>query len=429
MRKFIRIIILFLMLCAVGLGHGGIYGGHGGIYGGGVSATSISSAIVSSPDYAFGNGFRIAASDAYTWEKNIADYICTGTNDEVEIQAAVDRLTQGGMILLSSGTFVVSDTIALDSDCTLAGLGQATLLKIPNARNVLLKDVVKATGKDRVTVRDLQIDGNRANQTATENSGNGVHFYQSSGLIENVYVHSMGVTDDNSSGIYITGVASTISGVRVSKCVVWDNLQHGICTTSGANYVTIVDCLARNNLNEGIHTSTGEYVTIANCISVSNAVSGINLQNALYATCTNCVIRNNGVSGIYASIGRKTITGCYIQASGGYGINIDSTSGSSYYITISGNTVVGNTYGVRLSQVLDCVVSSNTISTKDTTHDAVRVENLCASGDSGNLCFVGNFLECGGGASKAINVATAGYINIVADPNSNCLIGDIYIAE
>ena len=48
----------------------------------------------------------VAASNAPDWQKQGADFICDGTNDEVEIQAAINALyNTGGRIRLSSGTF------------------------------------------------------------------------------------------------------------------------------------------------------------------------------------------------------------------------------------------------------------------------------------------------------------------------------------
>lgn len=48
----------------------------------------------------------VAANDAPAWQKAGADYVCDGTNDEVEIQAAVDKIANtGGRIRLSAGTF------------------------------------------------------------------------------------------------------------------------------------------------------------------------------------------------------------------------------------------------------------------------------------------------------------------------------------
>ena len=50
----------------------------------------------------------VAASNAPAWQKTGADYVCDGTNDEVQIQAAIDALSNtGGRIRLSAGTFYI----------------------------------------------------------------------------------------------------------------------------------------------------------------------------------------------------------------------------------------------------------------------------------------------------------------------------------
>lgn len=48
----------------------------------------------------------VAANNAPSWQKAGADYVCDGVNDEVEIQAAIDKIANtGGRIRLSAGTF------------------------------------------------------------------------------------------------------------------------------------------------------------------------------------------------------------------------------------------------------------------------------------------------------------------------------------
>lgn len=56
-----------------------------------------------------GNRIRIAASDAPDYQKAVADYQCTGTNDELVIQQAVNDVFAigGGTVHLSLGTFKI----------------------------------------------------------------------------------------------------------------------------------------------------------------------------------------------------------------------------------------------------------------------------------------------------------------------------------
>ena len=53
----------------------------------------------------------VAASDAPTRQKAMADYQCDGVNDEVELQQAVDAVYAqgGGVIRLSKGVFHIDD--------------------------------------------------------------------------------------------------------------------------------------------------------------------------------------------------------------------------------------------------------------------------------------------------------------------------------
>ncbi len=66
----------------------------------------------------------VAASDATTDVKNQADYLCDGTADNVQIQAAIDLLTLGGTIILSNGNFSIAASITLDNYIDIKGSGK-----------------------------------------------------------------------------------------------------------------------------------------------------------------------------------------------------------------------------------------------------------------------------------------------------------------
>ncbi len=72
----------------------------------------------------------IAASDAPEKAQSQADYVCDGTADDVEIQAAVDALaaTGGGEIRLSSGTFTLATKVDMEDDINLVGMGHSTVV-------------------------------------------------------------------------------------------------------------------------------------------------------------------------------------------------------------------------------------------------------------------------------------------------------------
>lgn len=72
-----------------------------------------------------GTTLLVAASDASDKVKGLADYVCDGTADEVEIVAALAALpAAGGRVSLSEGIFTISSTITLpDTPLSLDGTG------------------------------------------------------------------------------------------------------------------------------------------------------------------------------------------------------------------------------------------------------------------------------------------------------------------
>lgn len=77
------------------------------------------------------NEILVAASDAPVGVKNIADYVCTGTNDEVVIQNAINALISSnkGCVRLSKGTFNID---AFPNALTTDEGSTYTAIAIPN---------------------------------------------------------------------------------------------------------------------------------------------------------------------------------------------------------------------------------------------------------------------------------------------------------
>ena len=108
----------------------------------------------------------VAASDASAKSKSGADYICTGTNDEETIQAAINSIVStGGVIQLSEGTFYFSNNrtsgavsgIALDSGIALKGAGSSTVINTYNTSGFSDDPAIGVTGSDNVTISDMLI--------------------------------------------------------------------------------------------------------------------------------------------------------------------------------------------------------------------------------------------------------------------------------
>src|SRR3990167_10758410 len=69
--------------------------------------------------------FTVAASDASAASIAMADYVCDGTADDVDINAAIAALpATGGKVMLTEGTFTIASPILLVSNCHLIGQGR-----------------------------------------------------------------------------------------------------------------------------------------------------------------------------------------------------------------------------------------------------------------------------------------------------------------
>lgn len=131
----------------------------------------------------------VAASDAATAVKDKADFVCDGTADDVQIQAAIDaaKAAGGGIVQLSSGHFSLAATLTItgntDEDnadtLTLCGTGaQATTLTMAsNTNGIHLTDWAMANIHDLGVV----VAGSGSCITsAAVISGNEVSFWHSS---------------------------------------------------------------------------------------------------------------------------------------------------------------------------------------------------------------------------------------------------------
>jgi len=118
--------------------------------------------------------------------------ICTGANDNVEIQAAIDALpsglTGGGEVHLLEGNYYTSATINLNKHClTLSGCGSNTVIRLAAGCNV---DVINVGGPDALNGKIMNLLRDfRVEQTGVHASGNGINL-QYAGNPKIVRVHS-----------------------------------------------------------------------------------------------------------------------------------------------------------------------------------------------------------------------------------------------
>lgn len=223
------------------------------------------------------------------------------------IQAAINHLNSvgGGTLYLPRGTYrIASKTLYVSSiyygvrllaNVTLQGDGPgATILKLANAMDSVV--VLGYTGADHACVKDMTIDGNRANQTNT-------------------------AVDGGHAGIFI----ALVNGNRFER-------------------VTLKSCYG-----EGVYDSVTQFTIMEDIFADDCGLEGISISAASYghyrnlrivACGKNYALYTLSKSGLYVSgnVSNCTVENVVSAQNSGYGFALASDTGTS---SVKDNTFVG----------------------------------------------------------------------------------------
>jgi parallel beta-helix repeat protein len=330
----------------------------------------------------------VAASNSPQAVRDAADYVADGTADQTEINAALTAAA-GGKVYLAEGTYTVNASISIPNNTTLAGAGAGTVITIPNGHDANLDvitntDQVNGTG---VTIQDLKIDGNRANQTT--------------GTMNGISFNNMG------SGSGSTAVAgATIDNIRVS------NLRSRAFqfVDSNNNIITNNTVINGSNLGgSGVRLSGSDYNIISNNTTQYGA-SGIELDSGSdYNTVTGNSIISAATTGmVIISSTYNRVTNNTIDGGVGYGININS---SSHYTVVTDNRIYSSgDAGIRVATSIALIISNNVLedNTGSGSDSSIRIE-----GGLGNHRITNNYITDTAGTGHAIRIdsATGNYLS------------------
>lgn len=267
----------------------------------------------------------VAASDAPDVDKAAADYVCDGSDDEVQINAAIDDLaTTGGRVLLTAGNFDIGDGILVDQAyVTLEGQGQGTLLTVSSGVTTAI--TVSAT---HGAVRHLRMDiegGEGAGATA-------ISLTSQYAEVEAVHV----------SGYPTAGVSVSNTHNRVLRA--WcegggDANTTGIITTSGAQKL-----LVHGNYVDGFEVGMdigGNDTQVG-----ANFVYDVDAEGIIVSG-DECQITDNRVDaatsdGILIEGDRNHCVDNWVSNAGDYSIKVASGATSNRVVS---NTLVGGSNG------------------------------------------------------------------------------------
>lgn len=266
------------------------------------------------------------------------------TNDTVTVQLALTTAGNagGGTVYLPPGTYLISPDTGLNvpSNVIFQGAGFSSIIKVPNSASVS-GNVVKSQTTSGVTIMNMLIDGNKANQSAGTNYG--LYF----GGANNSTVFNVWAQNFTGNGIHIyNGI-----GVKVLASFATANTFHGLeieqCTDN-----TVQGNRSWSNTLHGLLISPGE---VAGTGAAGNLVTGNSFDhNGQYGVASNAA--NGDVSAFLG--GQNIITGNSIRSNSQYGVNFFKQNNfvltdndislngffGLYAFESAGNVITGNSF-------------------------------------------------------------------------------------
>jgi hypothetical protein len=323
--------------------------------------------------------YTIAASDAPAHVKAQADYVCDGTADNVEIQAAIDacpapavvytNMIEGGSsILLTMGTFNIAATIIIDRPAMgIKGMGTAatTLKAITNLNDNIIEfdSTSYADGLYQIYLSDFTIDGNASNQSV---SGTGIDF---NGCHAS-YVERIQILYPKFYGFYANGATKPVDYVTFNDCFVVNSGKDAFYTTGAVNQIHINNC----------------YVLL-----VASTYYGININNSSGVFINNYTY-DGGAPGVGSGIFLGSASKVSIKQSHIYGVESGKSGISnslSSYVTVEDTIIESGSAGTNSLYAISTYAWGNIYDIKLLNN---RVSGLWDSS-----------IWCGGGGTPVFN--------------------------
>lgn len=246
------------------------------------------------------NAVVVAAND-YCGDD--ANYVCDGTNDEAEINLAIQWVKGsygGGYVLLTEGTFVIGAAIEMLSGVTLLGRGEGTVLD-RNCNDYTIEAVGgSGTEKTGVSIQNMKLTFTDSNVKA------GIYL----SYADEVIIKEISIESPPYAGIHGTYSDSCI----IDNCLI-DGKQieidalylYGILWTSSDKLSISPGCkitgLYMNHAAGGSVSAIGVSSNMINSSIIGVTISDLrNIQSVCYGILTDedCQIRDCVVEGIFA---------------------------------------------------------------------------------------------------------------------------------
>ncbi len=269
--------------------------------------------------------FAQAKAFTVTVGRSDADYVCDGTNDDVELQQAIAACIAagGGTIWVKRGTYNLStNLLIIGSDIIFRGEGWRSTNFVMN--NEVNREAIcvgdASTACNNVSFLDFGIDGNKANQTGSVYSGGTRNLIRYRSDAQNSY-------------------GGLVQGVHT-----YNGKQNGISSESHS-FLTIRDNVSENCDNFGVWWENGSQVIVEANHTRNNVQSGIKVLSAGGGSVSHNDSKGDRGGMSFQSVGNVAIIGNSIYRSGWAGASTYATNGVGMTdvtnATFSGNQIFG----------------------------------------------------------------------------------------
>lgn len=285
-----------------------------------------------------------------TEQLNNAEIVTSGRS----VHDATDTAGPGGTVRLPGGTYELSEVLGTYDDLTIEGTGRGARLKCADDTQINLID---ASGVKGLTLKNLKLDGNKANNTD-------------------------GGDDTTQNGLYIDGVTefSGIENVWFENFVNRGAYLAGMHINSGGERgITIENSYFLNNGSGAYFGSGGEYCRFEGCHFEGNqlGVDGLAGNN----TFVGCSFTDNSQNGVQltsgSNDGKTTFSACKFNHNGGTAVFLEEVPMVSL---VNCDILANKQHGVALKgahecKIADCTFGANSQASSGTYNDVALAGN------------------------------------------------------
>jgi len=348
----------------------------------------------------------VAASDSLDTSR--ADYVCDGTDDQEEINDAINEVYNnpnnpglGGSVYLLAGTYNITAPIQLKSNISLIGEGAGTVLKVVSSSNY---NVINAHGTSTnhlsgILISQLRIDGNKDNVSGS-NFGISFEYVDDSKItkiwVENLTSSGLGLQNSScnilsksfflkngSDGIYLFSSQDNI----ISKSNFSENGYAGIKLESSDNNIIDSNIVYKNDKKGILLNSSSNNIILGNNISYTQDWHGLQLYNSSQFN----IVYGNNIN----------------NNEKGFLVNLSSSHNliSSNVITLSSSA---SDYGIRVYQSDNNLLVGNNIYDEETNNASLSIAN------SSKVLIASNLINYPGNSEYGIEIDSASSDNYLA---------------